>query len=130
MHYVSTHTIGACINGSAGFGYWVTASGCVALVGGHPAVMGSVGGGGTTSATASVTGGLLISNAQSPDQLRGPFATVGASGKLGVAVGDDLSVGNDLCGNFIWENQIYAGVGVALPPIKVHAGVTYTWLHS
>jgi len=54
----------------------------------------------------------------------------GASGDLGLAVGDETSFGNSPCG-FIGENQVTAGFGLALPvPIQPHAGASYTWTLS
>lgn len=130
VNYVSTHTVGACVNVSAGVVLWGTANACLASVGGHPTLIGTAGGG-ASSPTASLTGGLLVSNASDPSQLTGWFGTVGASGDLGLPVGDDFSIGHDSCGNTIWENQTMLGVGIDLPiPGEVHVGETYTWLAS
>lgn len=127
VNYFGTHTVAVCANGALGLGYYVTASGCVGLVGGRPSVFGDVGGGGTT-ATASLTGGVLVSNATTMNQLTGKFALAGASGGEGLVAGDDVSWGSGSCGQTIWENQLSAGVGGNLPlPVEGHVGLTYTW---
>jgi hypothetical protein len=91
-------------------------------------LVGVVSGGGS-SPTASVTGGLLFSNATSPDQLKGPFGFAGGSAGLGPVAGDNFSFGNDSRGSFIWENEIMGGVGANAPipvPAEGHGGVSYT----
>jgi RHS repeat-associated protein len=130
VHYVENHTIGVCVNVSAGFGTWEGASGCIASVGGHPTIIGTLAGGGGTPG-ASLTGGFLLSNAHDPQQLSGWFSTAGASIDVGASVGDEVSVGFDSCGNTIWENQFQIGVGADLPPpAEGHAGASYTWVWS
>lgn len=130
VHYVQNHTIGGCVNAAAGFGVYGDATGCVALVGGHFTLIGTLGGGGG-SPGASLTGGLLLSNASSPQQLSKGFAFWGGSADLGASIGDDFSVGQDACNNTIWENQVTAGLGVDLPiPFEFHGGASYTWVWS
>lgn len=130
VHYAATHTIGVCLNVGAGWGAYGTASGCVALSGGHFTLVGTAGGGGS-SPTASATLGLLISNASKPSDLRGPFAQAGGSVDLGLSGGDEGSIGNGSCGQTIWENQVTGGVGLDLPiPFEGHGGATYTWTWS
>ncbi len=130
VHAVATHTIGLCLNVSAGWGPYGTASGCVALSGGHFTLVGAAGGGGS-SPTASATLGLLISNASKPSDLRGPFAGGGGSADLGLSAGEEGSVGTGSCNQTIWENQVTAGLGLDLPiPFEGHGGATYTWTWS
>ncbi|MCL4449088.1 MAG: RHS repeat-associated core domain-containing protein [Actinobacteria bacterium] len=129
-HAVATHTIGLCLNLSAGWGPYGTVSGCVALSGGHPTFVGTVGGGGS-SPTASVTLGLLLSNAKRPSDLRGLFAGGGGSADFGLSVGDEGAVGTNSCNQAIWQNQFTAGLGLDLPiPFEGHGGATYTWTWS
>lgn len=128
---IHSHTIGLCVNASAGFGPFGTASGCLAFVGGKFTLIGTAGGGGA-SPTASLTGGLLFSNARTPKQLRGSFAFAGGSGDLGLSLGEEGSIGNTnnnpSCNHGIWENQVTAGVGLDLPiPFETHGGSRYTW---
>ena len=74
--------------------------------------------------------GLLTSNASTPSELDKWFGVAGASGDLGLSVGDETSFGNSSCG-FIVENQSAVGIGIALPvPIQPHAGASYTWTLS
>jgi RHS repeat-associated protein len=133
-NFIDNHTIGYCVNGSAGLGSWATASACVDLVGGHLKTTESAGGGGTTI-TASITGGPVISNANTLNQLKGKFATAGGSaGEVGV-IGNDYSWGltDDACGNRIWEDEPNAGLGFNFPipaPVEGHVGATYTWGQS
>ena len=130
VHAAATHTIGLCLNVGAGWGAYGTASGCVALSGGHFTLVGTAGGGGS-SPTASATLGLLISNASKPSDLRGPFAQAGGSVDLGLSGGDEGSIGNGSCGQTIWENQVTGGIGLDLPiPFEGHGGATYTWTWS
>ena len=130
VHYVATHTIGVCLNVGAGWGAYETASGCVALSGGHFTLVGTAGGGGS-SPTASASIGLLISNASKPSEIRGPFAQAGASVDLGLSIGAEGSIGNGNCGETIWENQLTGGIGLDLPiPFEGHGGATYTWTWS
>jgi RHS repeat-associated protein len=131
VHYVATHTIGLCLNLSAGAGPYGTVSGCIALSGGRPTLVGTAGGGGA-SPTASATLGLLLSNANNPSDLRGPFAGGGGSADLGLSVGDEGAVGTSSCNQTIWENQITAGVGSDIPfvPFELHGDATYTWTWS
>jgi len=127
VHAVATHTIGLCLNVGFGAGPFGTASGCVALVGGHFTLIGTAGGGGS-SPTASATLGLLFSNATRPTELRGPFGIAGGSADLGVSAGDETSLGLSKCNKTIWENQPSLGVGLDLPiPFELHGGVTNTW---
>ncbi len=130
VHAVATHTIGLCLNLSAGAGVFGTASGCIAFVGGHFTLVGTAGGGGS-SPTGSLTLGLLLSNARQPSQLRGPFAGGGGSADLGLSVGEEASAGIANCNKTIWENQVSAGLGLDLPiPFETHGGVTDTWTWS
>jgi hypothetical protein len=127
IQVVTHHTVGFCVTGSAGAGPFGSASGCIALSGGHPTFIGSLGGGGS-SPTASLTGGLLISNARNRKQLDGPFGFAGGSADLGASVGDNFSFGNDSQNQSIWENETSAGLGVDLPiPFEFHGGASYTW---
>jgi hypothetical protein len=127
VHAVATHTVGVCLNVSIGAGAYVTASGCIAVSGGKPTLIGTVGGGGS-SPTGSATLGLLTSNASTPNDLRGPFAVGGGSADLGLSIGDEGSLGNGSCNQTIWENQVTGGIGLDLPiPAEGHAGATYTW---
>ena len=120
-------TIGICLNLSAGWGIFGTASGCIALVGGRPTLIGTAGGGGG-SPTGSLTLGLLISNANRPTDLRGPFGFAGGSADLGLSVGGDGSVGNGSCNQGIWTGEGNVGIGLDLPiPFETHGGATYTW---
>lgn len=130
VHYVASHTIGGCVNVNAAFGVGGSAEGCVALVGGKPTVIGSVEGGGGTPGV-SVTGGLLISNAHTPSQLRGAFGVGGVSVGEGLVAGDQAAVGSDACGNTIWTNEIDGGLGLYGPlPFQVFGGVSNTWTWS
>ena len=130
VNWVQHNTIGLCVNAGAGAGPYGDATGCVALVGGHFTAFGTLAGGGS-SPTASLTGGLLISNASQPNQLSKGFGFGGASGDFGVSAGDEFSVGQDSCGGTIWENQVTAGVGLDLPiPGEYHGGASYTWVWS
>jgi RHS repeat-associated protein len=130
VHAVATHTIGLCVNLSAGWGPYGTASGCLAFSGGVPTLVGTAGGGGS-SPTGSATLGLLVSNAHKPSDLRGPFAGGGGSFDLGLSLGEEASAGTGSCNQTIWENQVSAGLGLDLPiPFEGHGGVTYTWTWS
>jgi hypothetical protein len=130
VHEIATHTIGICLNVGLGSGAYVTASGCIALAGGHPVLIGVAGGGGS-SPTGSVTLGVLISNAQKPCELSGPFGLLGGSGDLGVSVGDEGSIGSASNNKTIWENQVSGGLGLDLPiPVETHGGATYSWVWS
>jgi hypothetical protein len=133
VHAIKTHTIGLCLNTAAGFGLFGTAIGCVAFSGGHFTFIGTVGGGGS-SPTASLTLGLLISNATQPSDLRGPFAGAGGSVDAGYSFGDDFSVGNGNANQSIWENEFTAGAGIDPIPIPIpfeyHGDVTNTWTWS
>ncbi|MDQ2739635.1 MAG: type IV secretion protein Rhs, partial [Actinomycetota bacterium] len=130
VHYVHTHTIGWCVNASAGWGAYGGVSGCFGFSGGHPFVSGTAGGGGS-SPTASLTTGPMISNASNPGQLRGPFVQAGGSGGELLVGGADVSTGNDSCGHHIWVVQPSGGIGVRLPwPGEGHAGVTDTGVTS
>jgi hypothetical protein len=114
----------------AGLGIFGQSSGCVALVGGRPTIIGTLGGGGSSGA-ASLTGGVLFSNAHSPRELRRWFGFVGASGDFGLSVGDQFAAGSGDCGRSIWENESSVGVGLDLPvPFETHGGVSYTWAWS
>jgi hypothetical protein len=94
-------------------------------------LIGTLGFGTTTTPTASVTGGVLLSNATQPSQLRKWFAFAGSSVDLGPAGGEEVSVGRDSCGRLIWVNESEAGVGAAAPlPVEVHEGASYTWAYS
>ncbi len=129
VNYIGNHTIGVCLSLSGGAGVYGSASGCVALVGGTPTAIGTLGFG-ASSPGVSGTVGLLTSNATTPSELDKWFGVAGASGDLGLAVGDETSFGNSPCG-FIGENQVTAGFGLALPvPIQPHAGASYTWTLS
>jgi len=128
-NYLGSHTVGVCLNLSAGAGGYGSASGCVALSGGTPTVLGTLGLG-ASNPGASATVGLLTSNATQPSQLNGWFGVAGVSGDLGLSVGDEFSGGNSPCG-FIGVNQATVGVGLALPvPIQPHGGASYTWTAS
>ena len=133
VHAAATHTIGVCLNGAVGVpGLYLTASGCVGLVGGVPRVLGSAGVGATTTPTASITGGLLFSNAHSGNQLSGWFGMAGGSANIGpFSVGDDFHYGTDSCGNSIWEDQPQVGLAARFPFVvgaEGHAAATYTWV--
>jgi hypothetical protein len=131
VHVIATHTVGLCLNVGTGWGLYGTATGCIAFSGGKFTLVGTAGGGGS-SPTASVTGGLLFSNATQPGQLRGGFGFAGGSATIdGLAVGDEFSVGNGECNAGIWEDQLTVGptedIGV---PFEIHGGATYTWTWS
>jgi hypothetical protein len=132
VHTAATHTFGLCLNGASGFGAYGTVSGCVALVGGVPTIFGSAGFGANTTPSASVTGGLLISNAHTGTQLSRWFAMAGGSANVGpFSVGDDASVGVDSCNSTIWENQVEGGLAARFPfalSAEGHSAITYTWV--
>ncbi len=126
VHVIATHTVGVCLNASGGFAVYGGASGCVALVGGRVTLFGTLAGGGA-SPTASVTSGLLISNAKTPKELSKWFGFAGGSTDFGPSVGDDVSFGQS--NRAIWENQVTGGVGVDFPiPFEYHGGASYTWV--
>jgi RHS repeat-associated protein len=130
IHWATHRTIGWCLTGSAGFGVGVGASGCIALVGGHPTLLGSLAAGSSTPDASFMTGPLL-SNAHHVSQLRGYFHEAGGSASaFGVNAGDNHSWGHDACGNYIWENQF--GLGGSLLPFSAsgHYGDSYTGAHS
>jgi|GEM_PF-4881445 len=128
----ANHTIGLCLNVSAGWGLWGlygTTSGCIPLSGYIPTLIGMAGGSGS-SPTASATFGLLIGNASKPSDLREPFATAGGSADLGLSLGDETSIGEGTCTQTIWANQLTGGFGCDLPiplPFEFHSDVTDTW---
>jgi hypothetical protein len=130
VHTVATHTIGLCLNGSAGFGVFGEADGCIALVGGKPTLVGTLGGGGG-SPGASLTGGFMFSNAHNSGELGKWFGFAGGSADLGASVGDQVSFGEGDCNRSIWENETTAGIGLDLPiPFEYHGGASYTWTWS
>jgi CheC-like family len=127
VHPVAQHTLGVCLGGSAAFAVFGEAEGCFALVSGRPTFFVTAGGGGA-SPTASVTGGILISNAHSSQELSKWFGFSGASVDLGASVGDQVSFGQGDCDRAIWENETTIGVGLDLPvPFEYHGGASYTW---
>jgi len=81
---------------------------------------------GVSSPTASLSAGLVFSNARKPDQLAGWFYGGGASVDIGPSVGDDLVVGKDSCGETIWTNDLHVGVGIDGIPAEGHLNATYT----
>ena len=126
-NYLSTHTIGLCADFSGGAGVVGTAQGCVALVGGSPTLIGSLGFG-AGSPSVQISGGLLVSNAQSACELNGWFGNVDGSFGEGPTLGDQVSEGQTSSGRNIWENQVTAGLGISLPtPFQLHGGASYTW---
>lgn len=110
VNYIGHHTIGVCLNFSVGGGVYGSASGCVALAGGTPTAIGRLGFG-ASSPGASATVGLLTSNARTPSELDKWFGVAGASGDIGLSVGDETSFANSPCGLII-ENQTTAGIGI------------------
>jgi uncharacterized protein RhaS with RHS repeats len=126
VHWAATHTIGGCTNAETAGGTWFGGTVCLALVGGHPAIIVTLaGGGGSPSASGSV--GFLVSNATTPQELTKWFATAGASVSPGVvSVGDEFSIGKDNCGQTIWENQVTVGTPSDIP-FEFHGGGSYTW---
>jgi hypothetical protein len=123
-------TIGVCVNLSGGWGIFGSVSGCIALVGGHPTLIGTTGGGGS-SPTGSLTLGLLVSNANNPHNLRGIFVGAGGSADLGVSAGGEGSIGSGSCNQTIWQGQLNVGFGLDLPvPFETHGGVSKTWTWS
>jgi len=130
VDYVTTHTIGQCVNVNAAFGIGGSAEACLALVGGKPTVIANAEGGGGTPGI-SITTGLLISNAQDPSQLRGLFGAAGVSVGEGLVAGDQSAVGKDACGNTIWTSEMGGGLGLYGPlPFQVFGGVSNTWTWS
>ena len=106
VHAAATHTIGVCLNGAVGVpGLYLTASGCVGLVGGVPRLRFC------WSWGDNYTNGvdywwLVFSNAHSGNHISGWFGMAGGSGNIGpFSVGDDFHYGTDSCGNSIWEAQ-------------------------
>ena len=132
VHAVATHTIGLCLNGSVGFGYYGEASGCLLLSGGKPGVSFTLTGGGG-SPNASVGVGLQVSNASSLNGVRGPFATAGGSAGSGVVGGVQGSIGTGPCNSTIVQGEGSVGIGFPVLPTPIpipaegHAGVSYTW---
>ena len=126
-NYLSTHTVGLCANFSGGAGVVGTAEGCVALVGGSPTLIGALGFG-AGSPSVQVSGGVLISNAQSACELNGWFSNLDGSVGEGPTLGDQVSVVQTSSGRNIWENQVTVGLGISLPtPFQLHEGASYTW---
>jgi hypothetical protein len=125
--WLKHHTVAYCENAGAGLGPYVGASVCIGFVGTKPTLLVTPRFGGSTPA-ASLTGGLMISNATCSKQLSGWFGEAGASGTLaGVAVGNDGSLGvSD--GKTIWADQVSVGAGPPLPIwAEAHASASYTW---
>ncbi len=120
-------TIGLCLNFGGGAGVIGAASGCVALVGGSPTLIGTLGfGAGSPTVQGSV--GLLVSNAQSPCELDGWFGGVDGSVGFFPSVGDQFSANRTSSGRFIWENQVTIGYNNGLPvPFQLQGIGSYTW---
>lgn len=122
-HIVTTHTIGWCIGGQIGFGYYVQFNACAGMIHGRFSLWASAGAGGGSPSVALNTG-PIFSNASCPAQLRGPFAFTGASaGEGAIGAGAEGSVGS----GGIWDFEPQYSYGGRVPiPFETHAGVSYT----
>ncbi|MCL4433388.1 MAG: RHS repeat-associated core domain-containing protein, partial [Actinobacteria bacterium] len=124
-HLAATHTLGWCVGGQAGYGYYVQFNLCAGTIHGRFSLWGSVGGGGGSPGAALNTG-PFFSSASCPSQLEGPFAFTGASAGVGkIGAGAEGSVG----GSGIWTFEPQYSFGERLPipiPFETHSGVSYT----
>jgi len=126
------HTIAACISGSAGFGAGGVASGCAGFTGnGTPFASATVGAGGSSPVT-ELGAGVMFSNAQTPEDLRGPFGYGGGSADLGPGIGADGAVGQGTNNQSIWTGGASGQIGAAdlfpFPlPVGFNGGGSYTW---
>jgi RHS repeat-associated protein len=126
--YLRQHTVGFCGNGSAAVGVSISANACIASAGGHHVLLVTAGDGNGGPLFVGGSGGVLVSNATSPDPLTGKFYDFnGFVGKEGPSLGEEFAWGHDKCGRFIWTNQIAGGFGISLTPAGATFGPSYTW---
>lgn len=120
---------GGCVNVNAGLAVYGTCSICIAYSTDENrfGVLSTLGGGGTTGATASIGVGGLYSNTNSLMNLTGKDAFGGFSAGEGLEVSVDISKSNN---NTSYQGGIGAGANYSPPffPAEVHGGGSYTGL--
>ena len=121
-------TGGICLSLNFGLGGYATYQVCpvVVAVNGDVGWTGTLGAGLSPSASASVTGGIQLSNAHSISQLRGPFTQTGGSAGEGLVGGTD----------YFWSDDVHVqgfsgqvGYGLRLTgfaPLEIHGATTNT----
>ena len=129
---VTHHTLGICASGSVGFGAGASGSVCAGFTGnGSPFASATVGAGGS-SPVGEVGVGPMISNAQTPEDLRGPFGYGGGSADLGPGVGVEGAAGTGTQNQSIWtgNGSLQLGATDLFPfpiPVGFNGGASYTW---
>ena len=124
-------TFGICGNLSGGVGYQSSLVGCFVLVDVFGDIKlvdlltGELGAEAVGSANAAT--GIVVSNAGEPEDLANYFNTVGLSGGEVVTGGGDFSWGpRDAVGNFVWTLEGWLGLGLSVPAVEGHGGVSAT----
>ncbi|MEV7415422.1 RHS repeat-associated core domain-containing protein [Streptomyces sp. NPDC089919] len=120
-------TGGLCLNIGIGFIWGFHAQGCLEIDDDWHAGVNATG----ANLVATPSGGLGIglqgSDADTIDDLSGPFKTCGASGGAGVTGGGDYSWGSDSKGNDVHLGEVGAGLGLDIPfPVEGHFGESNT----
>ena len=122
VNFLQTGTVGLCVNGSIFGGFGVEGSACIVESHGfqHMGLTGSFGGG--FGLGGSLSGGVEFSNAESPQDLKGPF--FGGGGGFGPVAGE-VQFGQNSCGQLIGVG--YIGLGASTPQGYVNGTQTYIW---
>jgi hypothetical protein len=122
------HAVGLCLNLGFAGGLGGFASGCVGVAGnGRPMASFTAGAGGG-SPSASVGLSVQVSNAKTPEDLRGPFAYAGGSGDEAITGGGGGFVGTGSNNQTIVGGEGGLNIGANIPiPFETHAGSSYTW---
>ena len=129
--------IAVCYNHSQPFASFIGGLNlCAGVVGGEFTTL-VTGSGNIGIPSSGNTGGILFSNASSPEQLGGWFGELGMSGGVGpLTVGDEYGHGIDSCNRYVWTNQVM--VGPEFTPLalldgvnyEIHGGASWTWAHG
>jgi RHS repeat-associated protein len=126
VKYASTHTFGLCLNGAGGAGVGINAQLCVAGNLHSIGVTASGGGGAYLPFGAEAGAGPLYSNAHSPCELGGPFASGGAGAGEGIRGGVNGATGTTSGNRTVNVYHPWLGVGAG-PPVSGNAGVSDTF---
>jgi hypothetical protein len=122
------HEVAICVGGAGGGGPGGVVSGCVGNTGNGTPFASFTAGGGGSSPSGSLGASVQVSNAKTPNDLRGAFGYEGASADLGLSAGGSGFEGNGSQNQGIVGGEGGVGIGLDLPiPFEFHGGVSYTW---
>jgi RHS repeat-associated protein len=135
--WISHNTIGLCAGASGSLGAYGSVTACAGFSGGHFFASLGPSGGLTTGIGGSAGLSLLLSNAHSPNDLKGGNPGIGGSvdlpTEIPLSASEDYQWSRSSSGRYVWQNQCGLGIGFwtmdGMLPAELHSsyGTSKVW---